>query len=198
MDGGYKETKIFDIKQNETASVTFNEIPVETEVKAFAKIYEKPKICRYEGESEKIIIQEGENTLSLKLKKIESQEKDELEAEPETVSVKITLPENDQDDSDIKLYIHIERGGTETAITPSGSVSLEDSDILKITADEGYTSYEWKLNGTSQASTSNILTLDVSSLNLADGEICEITLLAKKEAEGGTIYHSQTVQIKKE
>ncbi len=73
LEGGYKDEKTISVSEGST--VKFENIPTGLSVYATAQAYEMDggeKFVFYEGESEKITIQEGENTLSLFLQKVES------------------------------------------------------------------------------------------------------------------------------
>ena len=94
LKGGYaaKET----LPVTEGASVTFTDIPAETKVYAEAtayKIENDEKQILYTGRSEEITIQEGENSLSLVMRKYEPVEPEDP-AEPEPTEPKPTEPED--------------------------------------------------------------------------------------------------------
>ena len=94
LKGGYaaKET----LPVTEGASVTFTDIPAETKVYAEAtayKIENDEKQILYTGRSEEITIQEGENSLSLVMRKYEPVEPEDP-TEPEPTEPKPTEPED--------------------------------------------------------------------------------------------------------
>ena len=73
LEGDYEDEKTISVSEGST--VKFENIPTGLSVYATAQAYEMDggeKFVFYEGESEKITIQEGENALSLFLQKVES------------------------------------------------------------------------------------------------------------------------------
>ena len=85
LKGGYSASKTLAVAEG--AAATFSDIPVGTTLYAEGEAYrteDGEKVILYTGKSEKITIQEGVNTLALKMKKVAQ---DEPAAETYTVTV---------------------------------------------------------------------------------------------------------------
>ena len=85
LKGGYSASKTLAVAEG--AAATFSDIPVGTTLYAEGEAYrteDGEKVILYTGKSEKITIQEGVNTLSLKMQKVKQ---DEPAAETYTVTI---------------------------------------------------------------------------------------------------------------
>lgn len=190
---------------------------------------ENQKKVLYSGKSESIVISEGTNILSITLKKVASldeengeeksqdaevvedkdeKEKEEKEEENEKenetveeieekeITIEINLPE----DEEINVSIKIKNAeGAESEVTASSSIEASTASSIIFTAEAGYDSYTWKLDGRvveSEANASSYkLNLAEAPFNNAEANsLIDITLLAHKE--DGDLYHSFSVQVK--
>ena len=108
----------------------------------------------------------------------------------------INMPSN----NDISVIVNL--NGTEKSNDPDdpayygNPISLRSDKYLKLTAEEGFTSYTWKLNGEVKCTTREFsigpgTTYNVSTSSLNNVDIYEITLLA----DSATEHKSWTVQL---
>lgn len=229
LKGGVEQTKTqaLDLSKK-SVEFTFDSIPLGAEVYAQLEIFveeENQKKVLYSGKSESIVISEGTNILSITLKKVASldeengeeksqdaevvedkdeKEKEEKEEENETVeeieekeiTIEINLPEDDEINVSVKIK---NAEGAESEVTASSSIEASTASSIIFTAEAGYDSYIWKLDGSIVESEANALSY---KLNLAEApfnnaeanSLIDITLLAHKE--DGDLYHSFSVQVK--
>ena len=105
LKGGYSASKTLPV--TDVATATFDNIPVGTELWAEGSAYRieeidgnQTKIVLYTGKSDRVTIKDGENTLSLVMKKAESDEPVTPADETEDVSVKIYISAAGTDEND--------------------------------------------------------------------------------------------------
>lgn len=58
------------VSEGETVSISFEEIPVESEIRLVGKLFDSESNVLYSGESEWVVIQSGKNTVNLEMKKV--------------------------------------------------------------------------------------------------------------------------------
>ena len=81
LQGNYSASQTVAFDADNTATVTFADVPVGAEIYAIAQIYsntDDEKTILFKGKSEPKIIIEGENLLEIKLQKVTSEEPDEI------------------------------------------------------------------------------------------------------------------------
>ncbi len=150
LKGGYtaKETLFL---AEETKAV-FEEIPIGTKLYAEASAYKienDERIIFYTGKSEEITIQEGENPISLKMRKAEVEEPEAEAGEAEPVEAE-EAPESEPETSleEITVTITIEESSDITVTVDKDETDIDKGIIVyTFTAEEGYDSYTWKLDG---------------------------------------------------
>lgn len=105
------------------------------------------------------------------------------------LELEINLPETN--DSDISVSVTV----GESPVTESGTISSNNTSSVVFTADAGYDTYIWKVDGETKLVTTNTYTLNLSVEPFKDaptGTVFDITLLAQK----GDEYHSYSAQVK--
>ena len=153
LKGDYTAKQTLPVTEGATA--VFDDIPVGARVYAEAtayKIENDEKQILYTGKSDEITVREGKNTLSLAMKKVTAVK----------VSVTITVEES----SDISVKIDKDETNIDKGII-----------IYTFTADEGYESYTWKLDGEETYTSENIFTFNTRG---ATAGTYDISLIAKK------------------
>ena len=104
------------------------------------------------------------------------------------VSLSIELPENDSSD----IAVTVTKDGTE--VTSSGAFTATNTSSIVFTAEPGYDSYIWKIDGEEKLNRTNTYTLILADAET--GAVYDITLLAHKtDADGDDVYHSYSAQV---
>ena len=103
--------------------------------------------------------------------------------EEKDVNLEITLPQTD--DSDIGVSVQVNEG---EPLTDTTNITATTTSSIEFTAETGYDSYTWKLDGKEISSTNTYTFIPAAH----SGFIYDITLLAKK----GDVYHSYSAQVK--
>ena len=132
----YKEETIPYDSSKDSATYTFDDIPIGSELEISAELY-KGQTKFYEGKSEKITIKENENLVSLSISRIKSDTQTELKSMPSNIRLETSFS-NDDTTNTVSL-------ATETA---TFHIYYLDDEYNKKTLPEWVT-YSWKLNGNS-------------------------------------------------
>lgn len=148
LKGGYEAEKTLPVTEGATA--TFSDIPVGTSVYVSGVAYrlqtegeKEVKTLYYAGESEKITIHAGDNSVSLRLKKMGS------------LSVQITV---DSSENDIALSYTVD--GTDIVFTATGSETLASTSV-----------YAWYVDGNRQEENTSSFTLTTEGMTAGTYEI---------------------------
>ena len=91
--------------------------------------------------------------------------------------------------SDVEVIVILPDDGNQSEINVTKSETG-----CTFTADAGYDSYIWKIDGVVMDSDTNVLVVDTT--NFVRGASYDLVLLASKEVDGQMIYHSYHAQIK--
>ena len=190
------------------------EVKEELEPEITDKEPEKVKYLLYSGQSEMIEIIEGRNNLSVKLEKLfedKDEEKIDEKKEPEKEQKEEKKedekdpkeeknPEKDEKDPEEKQEEEpAEPGDLTIEVILPDDETVNDISVTRpdgsntFTAEEGYATYTWKIDGEVVSTEGNVYTVDTT--DLIPGVHYDLTLLATKEENGQTIYRSYNAKI---
>lgn len=197
VKGDFEAKKTLKFAEGEEAE--FKKVPVGAEVYAFVQVFEiEPSetpdpnaepLLRYEGMSSPVTVKSGENRLQVSLKHVY----------PGNASFDVEFSESDGSDIAVVVTVNDVKVNDEES-GGSGVVLLDSGSTIKFSAEQGYDSYEWTVNGETRENSESPYELELSGAELfaksGDGKIViDIALLATKTDDSGTAYHSYAVQI---
>lgn len=140
------------VSEGETVSISFEEIPVESEIRLVGKLFDSESNVLYSGESEWVVIQSGKNTVNLEMKKViteddteggdntgeddntdDSEPDDKVEETPKDVIVDAAEP---TEVMDLTPFVFV-KGSDVTSTTLQCSSGMS--------TDEGVITFQWEV-----------------------------------------------------
>ena len=177
------------VSEGETVSISFEEIPVESEIRLVGKLFDSESNVLYSGESEWVVIQSGKNTVNLEMKKViteddteggdntgeddntdDSEPDDKVEETPKDVIVDAAEP---TEVMDLTPFVFV-KGSDVTSTTLQCSGMSTDEGVITFQWEVKNANGEWKpleARGNQQALNLFVSILDVFATDFEVNEV---------------------------